>query len=153
MVEINNFLKVWKPTLFVLDYLPKEGFCLNISLEVNDPFVKKHFMMDYGKPFCEDIPSTYHKLKDFVDKALSMYNQSVAYYERALERTQNKIEALHKNPMSRHAGSWEYISLENIKQDYKLIQGSIETGKSNISLAESMIRELEEIKQEFEIKD
>lgn len=151
--KINGFLKVWNPTLFRLDHDPAEGYCINISLEVDNPLVRKRFLMDYGSPFRKDIPTTYHKVKLFVDSTKKMYQESLANYEKALERTIHKIEVLRKNPLSQHPGSQEYVSLCLLVQDKEGIRGVIEVVKGNITFVEAMLGELNEIKQEFSIQD
>lgn len=151
--EINGFLKVWKPTYFQLDYDPAEGYCINISLKVNNPCVRKRFLMDYGSPFSKDVPTTYHKVKPFVDNTKKMYQESLAHYEKALEDKTHKIEALRKNPLSQHPGSHEYISIHLLVQDEEGIRWAIKLVKGNISFVEQMLVELNEIKQEFKIKD
>ena len=151
--EINGFLKVWNPTWFVLDYESARGYCFNISLEVDNPFVRKRFTNDFGSPFQQDIPSSYHKLKDFVDNTLKMYKETRANYEKALARTEEKLKVLSKNPLRHNKDTREGVNYRLLSKDFEDIQASMEIVKSNISLVENMLGELNEIKQEFEIKD
>lgn len=151
--EINGFLKVWNPTWFVLDYESARGYRFNISLEVDNPFVRKRFTNDFGSPFRQDIPSSYHKLKDFVDNTLKMYKETLANYEKALARTEEKLKVLGKNPLRHNKDTREGVNYRLLTKDFEDIQASMEIVKSNISLVENMLGELNEIKQEFEIKD
>lgn len=149
----NSFLKVWEPTWFVLDYEPARGYCFNISLEVDNPFVRKRFTNDFGSPFRQDIPSSYHKLKDFVDKTLKMYKETLANYEKALARAEEKLKVLGKNPLRHYKDTREGVNYRLLTKDFEDIQASMEIVKGNILLVESMLGELNEIKQEYSIND